>query len=467
MFDMTMLTRWVLAHRRLVVGFWVLVTVVGMASAGSATGAIKQKFSVPGKEGWETNQQITRLFHGTGGNSAPLVPVVVLPAGKTATDPGVRRALAAVEGRLRRALPGARVAGFPDTGSRAFVSKDGRTVFSVAYPPPDPDQPFNDNPKAEKKARAALRGATVAGAPVHLSGFDALADASGGGDGPGVLVEALFGGFGALLVLAFVFGSFLALVPIAMAVVSIMTTFLVIWGLTSVTDVSPIVQFLVALIGLGVAIDYALIVVVRWREEIAHGLEGDAAILRAMETAGRAVVFSGTTVGVGLLALVALPLPFLRSVGYGGLLIPVISVIVAITLLPVILHNWGQKLDWPHRRTDDQASAFWTRWAQGVVRHRLIAALSAGAVLVALLFAASNIQLGLSNPDTIAKHGEAKQGLVALEKAGIGAGALNPHEVLVRGADPEQVAARLARVEDINGTVAPRGWRAGDAASVL
>src|SRR5689334_3609726 len=197
MVDMTMLTRWVLAHRRLVVGFWVVVTLVGIASAGSATSALKQKFSVPGKEGWETNQEIQRVFHGTGGDAAPLVPVAVLPAGTKATDPAVKRDLAAIDRRLERALPGARVASLPSTGSRAFVSKDGRTVFSVAYPRPDPDQPFNDNPKAEKKARAALRGATVAGAPVHLSGFDALSNQSGGGDGPGVLVEALLGGFGA------------------------------------------------------------------------------------------------------------------------------------------------------------------------------------------------------------------------------------------------------------------------------
>src|SRR4051794_16895237 len=130
MVDMAMLTRWVLAHRRLVVGFWIVVTVVGMASAGSATSALKQKFSVPGKEGWETNQEIARLFHGTGGNSAPLVPVVSLPAGRTAGDPEVRRDLVALDRRLARALPGARVTGFAETGSRAFVSRDGRTVFS-------------------------------------------------------------------------------------------------------------------------------------------------------------------------------------------------------------------------------------------------------------------------------------------------------------------------------------------------
>src|SRR5205823_5127047 len=130
--------------------------------------------------------------------------------------------------------------------------------------------------------------------------------------------------------------SFLAIVPLLMAITSILTTFLVVWGLTAVTEISPIVQFLVALIGLGVSIDYSLLVVVRWREERAHGRSGDEAVVRAMETAGRAVVFSGTTVAIGLLALVALPLPFLRSVGYGGMLIPLISVIVAVTLLPVV-----------------------------------------------------------------------------------------------------------------------------------
>src|SRR5262249_4263616 len=160
-----------------------------------------------------------------------------------------------------------------------------------------------------------------------------------------VFVEALLGGLGALLVLAFVFGSFLAIVPILMAIVSILTCFLVVWGLTAFTEVSPIVQFLIALIGLGVSIDYALLVVVRWREEPAHGRQGDQAIARAMQTSGRAVVFSGTTVAIGLLALVALPLPFLRSVGYGGMLIPLISVIVAVTLLPVVLSKLGPRLD--------------------------------------------------------------------------------------------------------------------------
>jgi RND superfamily putative drug exporter len=455
------LTRWVLSHKRIVVTFWVVVTIVGIASAGPASNALKQKFSVPGREGYETNVAIAKHYRGTGGDTAPLLPVVTLPAGKTVDSAGVRGDLRAIDARLQRALPRARVSSYASTGNRGFVSADGRTTFAVAYPPRDSDQPFGDNPKAEKRARAALRGATVAGAPVHLSGFDALQDQSGGGNGPGVLVEALLGGAGALAVLAFVFASFLALVPILMAVVSIMTTFLLVWGVTVFTDVSPIVQFLVALIGLGVAIDYSLLVVVRWREERARGLSGDEAIQRAMETAGRAVVFSGTTVAVGLLALIALPLPFLRSVGYGGMLIPLVSTLVAITLLPIVLSKLGRRLDWPHRRTDERAGRAWTRWAEAVVRRRWIAAGAAIVVVAALVVAAAGLQLGTSNADTIAKQGDAKTGLLALERSGIGAGALFPHEVLVSATNPDQVASALRQVDGIHGAVAPdtATWR--------
>jgi RND superfamily putative drug exporter len=459
-------TRWILSHRRAIVLFWVVVTIAGIATAGAASSAMKQKFSVPGREGWEANQAIAQQYRGTGGNAAPLVPVVTLPAGRHASDPVVSRQLAGIEQRLQRALPGSRVAGYGSTHDPAFISKDGRTAFAVAYPPADPDQPFGDNPKAEVKARAALQGATVAGAPVHLSGYDALSAQSGGSNGPGVLVEALLGGVGALIVLGFVFGSLLAFVPLLMAVPAIMTSFLLVLGLTTVTDISPIVQFLIALIGLGVAIDYSLIIVVRWREELAHGAQGDDAIVRAMTTAGRAVVFSGTTVAIGLLALVVLPLPFLRSVGFGGMLIPLVSVLVALTLLPVVLHSVGRRLDWPHLRTDDNASKAWTRWARAVVKRRWVAALGAAVILAALALAATNLHPGISNVDTIAKSGDAKDGLVALERSGIGPGALLPHEVIAPAGDAAGVRAAVAGVGGIHGAVAPPSWRAGGTALV-
>src|SRR3954462_10194668 len=104
---MTAITRWVLAHKRLVVAFWGILTLIGGAASGPASKALKQKFSVPGKEGWETNQQIAKLYKGTGDNSAPLVPVVTLPANTTAQS--AKSDLAKLEQKMAQVLPGARV----------------------------------------------------------------------------------------------------------------------------------------------------------------------------------------------------------------------------------------------------------------------------------------------------------------------------------------------------------------------
>src|SRR5581483_8849575 len=170
---------------------------------------------------------------------------------------------------------------------------------------------------------------------------------------------------------------------------------------------------------------------------------------------------SGTTVAIGLLALIALPLPFLRSMGYGGMLIPLISVAVTITLLPVILAKFGRRLDWPHKRSEGRASQVWTRWAQAVVRRRWMAAGAAAALLAALVIGATSLNLGAGygNPDIMAQAGAAKSALKQLEASGIGAGALTPIEALVRGGDANGVAASAARVEGIHGAVAPPGWR--------
>jgi RND superfamily putative drug exporter len=457
---MQRLTRRVLQHKRLVGISWILLTLVGAAAAGPASSALDQRFSVPGREGWEASVQIEREF-GNGGETLPLVPVVALPAGKTVASPGIREELLRVEQASRKVVAHSRVAGYGSTGDRTFTSRDGRTAFVYVFSPRS-DDPFGNNTDVERRLRAALRGVSVGGAPVRLTGYDALNDSTGAGDnGPGVLLEAVIGGVGALIVLLFVFGSALAFVPLGMAISSVLVSFLLLWGLTTITDISPIVQFLVALIGLGVSIDYALLIVIRWREERERGLENDEAVIAAMGTAGRAVVFSGTTVAVGLLALVVLPLPFLRSMGYGGLLIPLVATAVAITLLPVILSTAGPRMDRRRLRRRDNSHAFWQRWSEFVVRHRWVAAIAATAVLLALVGAATNLHLGNADPDTIAKAGPAKQGLDALSRSGIGKGAIAPMETLVPAADATKVASAQAGVEGIHGAVAPTAsdWR--------
>jgi RND superfamily putative drug exporter len=465
---MEQFTRRVLHHKRLVAIAWIVLTVIGMGAAGPASKALDQRFSVPGREGWETSQQILKIY-GNGGESPPMVPVVQLPAGATVASPGVRAELRKVEAVTKKAIPGSRVAGYGSTGDKAFVSRDGRTTFVYSFAPRS-DNAFGSNVDAQRSLRDALKKVSVGGAPVRLTGYDALQDSTGAGDnGPGVLLEAVIGGAGALLVLAFVFGSWLAVVPLAMAICSVLVSFLLLWGLTTITALSPIVQFLVALIGLGVSIDYALLVVVRWREERAKGLESDEAVIAAMRTAGRAVVFSGTTVAVGLLALIVLPLPFLRSMGYGGMLIPLVATLVAITLLPVILATIGPRLDRRSLRKRDRSHHFWQSWSEAVVKRRGLAAIVAVAILGALLVSATNLHLGNADPDTIAKKGPAKDGLVALDTSGIGKGAIAPTETLVPVGDAARVAAAQAGVNDVHGASAPTGsgWQRADEAVVV
>ena len=205
-----------------------------------------------------------------------------------------------------------------------------------------------------------IADARIGGAKVSLTGEEELSDGTEQAEeDSGVLNETLIAGVAALAVLAFVFASALAILPLMMAVVAVPTTMLAVLGLTQITDVSFIVLFLTALIGLGIAIDYALIVTMRWREERDNGASNEDAVRRAASTAGRAVVFSGTTVAIGLLATVVLPVPFLRSIGYGGLLIPLVSVAVALTLLPAVLSKFGPRMDRRRLRRTERAERHW------------------------------------------------------------------------------------------------------------
>jgi RND superfamily putative drug exporter len=456
---MRALARLVLGHRRLVVAFWLLVLAAGIPNLERASNAFSQSFSVPGREGFQTNERILQRFGVDAGTDA-VVPVVRLPAGVGAA--GSRARLAAAERRLRAALPGALVAGYGSTGSEAFVSRDGRTTFIVIYPRLRPNVGFDAGVDELRIARSILRAVPVGDERWRVTGYTALQNAGDSGSGgAGVLAEALVGGLGALVVLAFVFASFLAILPLVMALFAIVATFMLMWALTTVAEVSFIVTFLVALIGLGVCIDYALLLVVRWREERANGHSNEQGVENAVATAGSAVVFSGTTVAIGLLSLVVLPVPFLRSIGYAGMLIPLVSVAVAVTLLPVVLATVGPRIDWPRLRSERDGSRLWLRWGAWTVRHRWLAALIGLAILLPLALSARDLELGTGNANTLAASGDAHDGLVMLERSGLGAGALSPFLSLASTSEAGRVAGQLAAVDGIRAAVTPPRWARG------
>ncbi|HVX30434.1 MAG TPA: MMPL family transporter, partial [Nitrolancea sp.] len=446
-------TRLILRHKLMVVLFWVVVTVFAAATVSKATSALSFDLSAPGEEGYETNMDIAHDY-GLDDTSPPMVLVATLPQGQTFDSPDIKQQLTDATDKVAAALPGSRVISYASTGDKTFLSDDGRTSYVlVSQPVSAMPTGFGPSP-ALTAVQDAVKDVKIGGASLHVTGIVPLTS-SQGTEGPSVLVETLIGGLGALIVLIFVFGSFISIAPLLMAAIAIPNTFLLVWALTTVTDVSFIVEFLIALIGLGVAIDYALLIVMRWREERAAGYGNEVAVERTMATAGHAVIFSGTTVAIGLLAMVMLPIPALRSMGYGGMLIPLVSVAVALTLLPVALATIGPRVDWPHRRSAEHISRPWSRWAHLVVRRRWVALVVALLALGLLLVPALNLNPGDPSADSLSKTGDAHDGLVALEQSGIGTGPLTPIEVLVHSGDAQAVAANLQQVEGVRTVVPP------------
>ncbi|HST68035.1 MAG TPA: MMPL family transporter [Solirubrobacterales bacterium] len=464
------LTRWILSHKSLVALFWVALTFAGFFGSSQVTDALDEQFSMPSSSAFAVNQEIEERF-GSGGATPPLVAVATLPAGADVNEPGMRADLRQLERQLAAAMPGARIASYGSTGERAYVSDDGRTTFAIVHPRleqglgPDPEIA----PETVEAARRAAAEAEVGGAEVLLTGRPALEEVpEAEAEEPSFLSETLVAGIAALFVLIFVFASALAVVPLLMAVVAIPVTLLAVLGLTELTSVSFIVLFLCSLIGLGLAIDYALIVVMRWREERDRGAGNEEAIALAARTAGRAVLFSGTTVAIGLLAAVVLPIPFLRSMAYGGLLIPLVSVAVALTLLPVVLAKFGPWADRRRLRRSERAERHWAAWARLVIRHRLAAVLASLAILLGLVGVASGMLLGEPEAAALGGKGDAEAGLQALEASGIGAAPLTPIEALAPSGGAAGAARTLAEVDGVRAATAPPGeaWSDGGRAVI-
>jgi RND superfamily putative drug exporter len=461
---MARVARFVIRHRLLVVGAWIVLTFVGAFSASQLSKRWFESFSIPGYSAYEANQRTLKLFGS--GEQAPLVVVFVSPDKPVTQVSGLRRAIEA----SARVVKGSRTGSWFDTHNPMYVSKDGHTMIATIYPPGNPT--FSSFPPVPK-ARAALKAATPPGVTSHLTGRDAVFQSQGSTGGPGILVELMIGAFGALIILLFVFGTLPAVgIPLAMAASSILTTFACVYVLTYVTNVSIIVQFLVALVGLGVAIDYALVMIFRFREELASGKSTDDALVETMTHAGRSVIISGSTVAIGLLSMILLPIPFIRSIGIGGMLIPAVSVLASTTLLPALLSLLGPRINrlrvMPRRFVNPPSAevGFWARWAQLVAKRPLPVFLFGAIVVTLVVLPAFHINPSDAQLKNEPSTGDAATGKAAIARAGITDGVYLPFVAMVeKGATPAKLARtaeEIAKARGISGAAAPPAWRKGD-----
>jgi RND superfamily putative drug exporter len=453
----------IVRRRWVVIGAWIALTLFGAFAAGQVSNRWFESFSIPGYSAYEANQRTLQRF-GTG-EQAPLV-AVFRSDGDVTKKVGIAAAIAAAA----KVNPGSRVSSYFSTGNRAYVSRDGRTTFAEIYPPGTPT--FSSSVHIDE-VRAALQKGAPEGVQAHLTGRDPLYAASTGGstEGPSVLTEAMIGGIGCLVILFFVFGTLPAvLMPLVIAVAAILNTFTLIWALTYVTNVSIIVQFLIALVGLGVAIDYALLMIFRFRDELREGRDVETAIVETMTHAGRSVIVSGSTVAVGLLSMLVLPLPFIRSIGIGGMLIPAVSVLAAITLLPALLAVLGGRINsvrlLPKRFSDSghPEEGLWGKWAALVMRRPVPVAAVGLLIVGALVYYGLQMNPSEAQAKDFPGTGDAIVGRAALADAGISAGVMKPFVVIVEhGGSRTPIVAKLNATDGIAAAVAPPGaeWTNG------
>jgi RND superfamily putative drug exporter len=449
-------------HRWKVIGAWVVLTLFGGFAAGQVSKRWYQSFSIPGKSAYEANQRTLQKF-----NTGVRPPdVVVFHTSGDATKSG---AIAAAMKRAAAAMPGARTSSYFSTHDLMYVSRDRHTTFEEIYPPGTAT--FSTTSGAATVRAAAARG-LPAGIQVEVTGHDPLEEASSHGSGGGnVLVEAMIGGLGAVVILLFVFGTLPAiLMPIAVAAAAILNTFTLVWALTYITNVSIIVEFLIALVGLGVAIDYALLMIFRFRDELREGEDVETALVETMTHAGRSVIVSGSTVAVGLLSMILLPLPFIRSIGIGGMLIPAVSVLAAITLMPALMAVLGERINsvrlLPKKLVDrgHPEDGAWGRWARFVLRRPWAVATTGAAIVAVLVALGVQLNPNESQLKNFPGTGTAIAGRTMLADAGISPGVMKPFVTLVEhGGDAQAIAAKERTVPGIVGATVPPGpaWHRG------
>ena len=328
------LARFSLRHRRLVALGWVVLFVAGIAIGGGVFHRLDP--DVGDVEGTESAVAAARLRALDPGGET----IAAVADGVDPRDPAVATAVAATVERLE-AIPGVAQVASPVTGGPAeLMARDGRAVLVAVELAPGLGEDRFD--RALAAAEAELRPldaprVVVGGGPLQDAEFeDQVADD---------LARAELLSMPVVLVLLLViFGGVVAAgLPVLVALAGVAGTLLALFGISLATDVSVYSVNVVTMLGLGLAVDYALLLVSRFREERARR-DLPAAVEEAVATAGRTVVFSGLTVAASLAGLLVFADPFLRSMAYGGGAVVLLDMLAAVTLLPALLAMWGRRI---------------------------------------------------------------------------------------------------------------------------
>jgi len=384
-----------LVRRRVAVLF---LAVAGLAVSGILGGGVAENlsgggFDDPGSESVQAAEVLESEF----GQSSPnVILLVTAPAG--VDDPAVAERGAALTAELASTEGIESAASYWSLRAPPLASTDGTQAMVLGVLDDDIEEAVFD-----ERLEAIATDFTRPGDDydVRVGGAaEVFAQVGETVEGDLVRAEAISVPI-TLVLLLFVFGSVVAaLLPLAVGAFAVLGTFLVLQVLTGVTDVSIFALNLTTALGLGLAIDYSLFIVSRFREELAAGLDVRPAVIRTVQTAGKTVAFSAATVAISLSALLIFPLYFLRSFAYAGIGVVTVAAIGAVVVLPALLAVLGHNVDrWSVRRRRSAAESHgrWHRIAIAVMRRPV--SIATAVVVLLLVLGAPFLGVAFGLPD--------------------------------------------------------------------
>ncbi|HET8658054.1 MAG TPA: MMPL family transporter [Micromonosporaceae bacterium] len=454
------LAAWSYRRRWWALALWVLV-LVGVTAGAQAVGSdYHNDFSLPGTQSQEAVDTLKR--HAPAQAGGTITVVMEHPSGLA--TPAVKQRVDSMLADIKRSSPHVVDVVSPDM-NQGTVSRDGTVGYaSVQLDVLDAEMPYAD----VRDMIATAGRAEGDGLKVALGGEAVRAaeePESSGGEYMGI--------FAALVILVILFGSLLAAtLPVVIAIFAVGSTVgLVVLAshLASVADFTPPLMMLV---GLGVGIDYALLVFSRYRSELVHGADRERAVSIALDTAGRTVFFAACTVVLALIGLVALGLGALQGVALAVALTVLMTMVASLTLLPALLAIFGRRIERRVQRRAAKAKrpegTAWRRWSEAVQRRPWLSALVALAALLALSIPVLDLRLGFADAGNDDESTSSRQAYDLLAR-GFGAGFSGPLLVVVDGS--QQAAGRLqqalASAQGVAATTPPIPLGSGEVSQVI
>lgn len=343
-----------------------------------------------------------------------------------------------------------------DTGSPALISRDEKQALVMGVIPGEQDEMISSieevSPRFQDYEDPAIDVTVTGMAEVFRQMQHQI-------EGDLVRAESIALPI-TLLALIFVFGSIVAAsLPLAVGVLAIIGTFLALTVIAELTEVSIFSLNLTTAMGLGLAIDYSLFIVSRYREELGKGLSGHDAVVETVRTAGRTVAFSGFTVAISLSALLIFPMAFLRSFAYAGVAVVLLAAVVSTTFLPALLAVLGHRVDKGRlfkRRVKPTGEGFWHRLAMSVMRRPISIASVVIVFLVLLGSPFAGVDFGFTDDRSLPETATSRRGFDEIRQNFEVNGSFALNVVASEAGDPRQMSdeidaysARLSRVPGV------------------